>query len=289
MCRFYGFQSNEFTKVECSLVHAQNALLHQSRSDLRGEAHPDGWGIVCYRDSQLQPERRATAAHEDIWFSVAAERTYSKMVIAHIRKATVGKPSVENTHPFTHGCWTFAHNGTVAGFGEIQSDLEQETEQDLLTHRKGTTDSELMFYWLLTRMSRAGLTVEQPCADLSHVVDIVSRSVAHLDKLSSRAAPSKTPKLNLLLTDGHLLLAVRWNHTLFWVERQGIHDCEICGIPHVRHRLGTDYHALIIASEPITHEDWREVPNRTVVAARSADEVNLYPIPADKSERGIRG
>lgn len=35
MCRLYGFLANERTKVECSLVHAQNALLHQSRADIR--------------------------------------------------------------------------------------------------------------------------------------------------------------------------------------------------------------------------------------------------------------
>ena len=27
MCRLYGFRANEETKVECTLVHAQNALL----------------------------------------------------------------------------------------------------------------------------------------------------------------------------------------------------------------------------------------------------------------------
>ena len=288
MCRFYGFLSNELTKVECSLVHAQNALLHQSRSDLRGEAHPDGWGIVCYRDGELLPQRRATAAHEDIWFSLTAERTYSRSVIAHIRKATVGKPAIENTHPFTHGCWSFAHNGTVTGYGKIRSDLERDTNTDLLTHRKGTTDSELVFYWLLTRMGRAGLPFDLACDDLSRLVDVVRQSVTRLNELACAAAPDKTPKLNLLLSDGHLLMAVRWNHTLHWVDRIGIHDCEICGIPHVQHDPETEYHALLVASEPISHEDWREVPNRTIVAARQADDVRLFPIAEATSLPAIR-
>jgi glutamine amidotransferase len=278
MCRLYGFLSNEPTKVECSLVHAQNALLHQSRADSRGEAHSDGWGIVCYREGSPQAERRATAAHEDLWFSMTAERTYSRAVIAHIRKATVGKARLENTHPFTHGYWTFAHNGTVAGFDHIQSELEEQTDRDLLKHRKGSTDSELVFYWLLTRMRRAGLVVDEPCADLLHLVEIVSRSVARLDELSRCAAPNITSKLNLLLTDGRYLLAVRWNHSLFFVEREGVHDCEICGIPHVRHQTGTDYRALDLASEPISHEDWREIPNQTIVTANKAGDVNMYPV-----------
>ena len=36
MCRLYGFRANEPTKVECTLVHAQNALIVQSREDLAG-------------------------------------------------------------------------------------------------------------------------------------------------------------------------------------------------------------------------------------------------------------
>ncbi len=50
MCRIYGFRSNEPTKVECTLVHAQNALLAQSRSDHVGKSHPHGWGIGLYEN-----------------------------------------------------------------------------------------------------------------------------------------------------------------------------------------------------------------------------------------------
>ena len=61
-------------------------------------------------------------------------------------------------------------------------------------------------------------------------------------------------------------MAVRWRRTLHWVERPGLHDCEICGIPHVRHAKGTEYRAAIVASEPISHDEpWREVPEYAVV------------------------
>ena len=40
--------------------------------------------------------------------------------------------------------------------------------------------------------------------------------------------------LNVLLTDGEQLVGSRWGRTLHYVERLGIHDCEICGFPHIR-------------------------------------------------------
>jgi glutamine amidotransferase len=264
MCRLYGFLANEATKVECTLVHAQNALLRQSREDLSGRAHPDGWGISCYPDHQPVCERRATSAHQDIWFSTTAERIYSHAVVAHIRRATVGGPRLENTHPFTYGCWSFAHNGTLTDFQRLEPRMRQETDAALLPHRRGTTDSEQIFYWLLSRMQQSGLPAAEPASDRV----TLERTVAEgLRRLAERCAEigAEEPQLNWLLTDGRLLVASRWNHPLHRVQRVGIHDCEICGIPHVHHDPHADYRAVVVASEPISHESWQEIPEHSVL------------------------
>ena len=67
----------------------------------------------------------------------------------------------------------------------------------------------------------------------------------------------------MILTDGSTLVATRWNQSLWWVYRKGVRDCEICGIPHVEHDPSTDYRAVIVASEPISNEDSRKVPDRS--------------------------
>jgi predicted glutamine amidotransferase len=116
MCRHYGFRANEQTKVECTLVHAQNALLTRSRSDLRGKTHTDGWGIAFYDQERPEVERRATAAFDDVHFNAIAVRLYAKTVVAHVRKSTIGGPSLANTHPFVYESWSISHNGTESGF-----------------------------------------------------------------------------------------------------------------------------------------------------------------------------
>ena len=145
MCRLYGFISNEPTKVDCSLVYSQNALMQQSRVDQVGLDHTDGWGIGTYRDGRPQVRKKMTAAYEDLLFSTAAEKAYSTAIVAHVRRATVGANSLENTHPFVHGLWTFAHNGTVAGFDRLRLELESETDPELQKFRLGKTDSEQYF------------------------------------------------------------------------------------------------------------------------------------------------
>ncbi|UCH25799.1 MAG: class II glutamine amidotransferase [Trueperaceae bacterium] len=277
MCRLYGLRANEPTKVECTLVYAQNALMAQSQADLRGVSHPDGWGIGFYEGPRATIERRDTAAHEDLHFSVTAERVYAETVVAHVRRATVGSNSQANTHPFCYRNWTFAHNGTVTAFERIRTTLEQQTEEDLLDQRRGTTDSELVFYWLLSRMSAAGLDPNGTGARLELLVEVLREAVAYLDDLNDRAGAENPAKLNFLLTDGSILVATRFRHSLYWLVREGIHDCEICGIPHVHHQPGVDYRAVVLASEPITHESWHEVPEGGVLAVDHTVHAEVYP------------
>jgi predicted glutamine amidotransferase len=90
-------------QAQCTLVHAQNALLLQSRVDSRGEANAGGWGIAYYPDGEPEVERRDRAALEDIFFSTTAQRIFAKTVLAHIRKATIGSVALVNTHPLVFG------------------------------------------------------------------------------------------------------------------------------------------------------------------------------------------
>ena len=270
MCRLYGFRASEPTKVECTLVRAQNALVSQSRSDAAGRSHGDGWGIGYYRDGEGRVERRVAAAFEDLHFSVTAERVHSRTVVAHVRKATKGRNALENTHPFQHGRWMFAHNGTLTAFERLHPRLERDCDSDLLLARRGQTDSELIFYWLLSRMRREGMAPAEPHVELPRLVDLVRGATRELDALNAAAGAEQPAQLNFILTDGAALVASRWRHPLNWVARQGIHDCEICGIPHIQHDESVDYRAVVVASEPISHEPWRELPDGGVLSVDGA-------------------
>ena len=281
MCRLYGLRAIEPTKVECSLVRAPNALLAQSRIDRRGETHADGWGVAYYDDEIPRIERRETAAFDDAHFSTTAERVYARTVLAHVRQATVGGASLPNTHPFVHGPWLFAHNGTVWGFDSIRPKLDCRTDSDLAALRRGTTDSEIIFYWMLSQFRRAGLDPLMPCAErsqLSQLIEIIQRATRELDALSLAADSEKPPRLNFMLTDGAVLLASRWNQTLHWVEREGIHECKICGIPHVSHEPTESYRAVVVASEPITDEPWREVENQSMLIIDTDVEARIVSL-----------
>ena len=39
--------------------------------------------------------------------------------------------------------------------------------------------------------------------------------------------------------------SLRWKNSLYYVSREGVRDCQICGVAHVQHRGNTDYRALV--------------------------------------------
>jgi glutamine amidotransferase len=255
MCRLYGFRANEPTRVECSLVHAQNALMSQSRNDMHNLPNDHGWGIAAYPDGVPYLEKQAWAAWKGEHFRKAAALVYSHAVIAHVRRATVGPPGLENTHPFVHGKWAFAHNGTLPEFARVRELMLREITPEHRNEIGGASDSEHIFRYLLSLWGRRP---ERRLMDILH--DGINRIVGWCRE----AAPDKAVGLNVLWTDGERMAGSRLGRTLWYVERDGVHLCPICGEPHVHHKHEVRYRCIEIASEPITDEPWTEVPNGTV-------------------------
>ncbi len=253
MCRLYGFRANEPTKVECTLVHAQNALMVQSRGDLSGSCNAHGWGVATYGDGRPHVERQAWAAYHGEHFRRAAARIFSRQVLAHVRHATVGMPKIENTHPFVDGRWAFIHNGTIPGFDRLRPRLLASLSQKRRNAIRGDTDSEHLFYYLRELQSRA--------PDLP-LLEVLRQGLREI--IGWCAETDTRLGLNVILTDGDQMLGSRLGRTLFYVERDGVHDCEICGFPHIHHDPIQPYRAVVVASEPISHEDWHEMPEHSV-------------------------
>jgi len=257
MCRLYGFRATELTKIECTLVHAQNALIVQSCKDRSGTSHLHGWGLAAYQDRKLHIERQAHAAIEAEGFRRAASRTYSDTVLAHVRRATVGRVALQNTHPFSHGPWAFVHNGTLPNFDSLRPRMIEMMTPDHRTAIHGETDSEHVFHLILSMYDA------MPERSL---LETLRLGLGQIITWCHETDPAARIGLNVLLTDGDRLVGSRWGRTLHYVERRGVHDCEICGFPHIRHDAQRSYRAVVIASEPISHEPRRELPDRCVFA-----------------------
>jgi glutamine amidotransferase len=255
MCRLFALCANQPTSVRESLLEAPCSLLRQSGCDRRGLCHDNGWGFGWYAHGRPERVRAAAAAQQDPRYRTAAESLCASTILAHVRRASVGGISERNTHPFIHGPWLFAHNGTLQGFADDADRLRRLIPAGLLRCVQGDTDSEHLFYYLLGRLGPATATAETVAEEVRDALHTLAGMFP-----GDEASPTQ---LNLVLTDGETLVATRWGHTLFWLERHEAVAGDGPGEP------STTYHAVAVASEPTTTETgWAEVPDRSVLLIR---------------------
>lgn len=275
MCRLYGFHANEPTRIECSLIHAQNALMAQSMGDREGLTHGHGWGVAGYPDGVPFLEKQAWAAYHGQHFKKMASRVYARTVVAHVRRATVGPPAVENTHPFEHGKWLFAHNGTVRTFDAMRDRMLADMDPLHRDEIHGSTDSEHIFRYLMSLWGR------HPDRELR---ETLRDGLAQIVRWSRDVDPDAPISLNVIWTDGDHLVGSRFNRTLWFLERDGVFHCDICGRPHVHHDPKRAYRAVEIASEPITEERWLGVPNGTVFSVDPDIRIHFEQMDVDPAQ-----
>jgi len=252
MCRLFGFRSNVPGRVHRSLVLEKNSLVVQSRE------HKDGWGIASYGDvPEPVVAHGLGAAHEDPEFERVSSLVDSHAVVAHVRLASVGPIAPYNAHPFVHGRWAFAHNGTLREFDKHQAEVEQRIAPKYRPLVRGDTDSERCFYLFLTYLDEAVPGRTPTAREVAQALARVTREMSAL----THNPELKPSSMNFLVSDGELLVATRRNRTLFFSEHKK-KKTDNAEPP----REGTKLSQLVIASEELSFEDhWHEVPEDGVI------------------------
>lgn len=262
MCRLFGFRSVIPSQVHRSLVAAENALGSQS------EKHPDGWGVAYYIDDAPHLTRSPTTAFDDHLFHHLSGIVSSETVVAHVRRATVGKNSVLNCHPFQYGRWVFAHNGEIKEFDRCRAKLVAEVAPRLRRFILGETDSEVIFFLFLSELQRYGPLAKRFGAQ--DVIEALRTTIARVREICDGSDAPGPSYLNLLATNGTTLAATKEGKELFFsTYKTKCSDRDQC--PHLAPECEAPTETgfvnhLLISSEPLSGENvWIEMKDGEVV------------------------
>ena len=203
MCRVFGCVSAEPVSIRHELLEAENPMIRQS------EEHDSGWGMAVYRRTDgADPDlmRFPQAAFQDEGF-VKATEAQGRIFNVHVRRATMGGLSLENTHPFVLGNYSYCHNGTIIRYPRLL--------QSGIARPAGDTDSEHFFNFLMrdydpgapaASLRRAGTgTVERsPFSGLNFLFSDGERLYAYrlgIFELHWRAEPGRLLVASECVTD----------------------------------------------------------------------------------------
>lgn len=267
MCELFAMSSSLSSTVNYSLFEfaKHGGLIHHNLS---------GWGIAYYADHDAYLIKVPQPAADSPWVRfVAEQKLASHCVLAHVRRASVGAPMLQNTHPFrmamggrTH---MFAHNGTLHGLADAAM------AQGLSRRPVGDTDSELAFCALIERLDG----IWEKAGGIPALDDrfaIFTEFAAEAVKLG----PS-----NFLYSDSDALFV--HGHKRRYEAGDGesearppglhIRDCTVCEPVEAYESKGlrvelADQRTVMFASVPLDECDWEPLPEGTAIAVRNGVE-----------------
>ncbi|WP_372365029.1 class II glutamine amidotransferase [Candidatus Uabimicrobium sp. HlEnr_7] len=205
MCRIFSFRSVIKSQVHKSLVGTENALSIQSNY------HSDGWGVAYYVQGVPHIIKSIEAAVHDSIFQKISGVVSSETVVAHIRKATLGSKNILNVHPFQFGKWVFVHNGNIENFAQHRRPLLAMVAPELRRFILGQTDSEIMFYFILSHL-RQHISLSANNLSIKKVMSIVKQAVKKIIDIVGPCCveedgDSTKTYLTFVLTNGTTMLA----------------------------------------------------------------------------------
>ena len=207
--------------------------------------HCDGFGIAFFEDKACRLfVDNQSAVESPIADLIRNYPIKSRNVIAHIRKATQGKITLENSHPFLRELWgrhwIFAHNGDLHDFNPQLSGRFEPV---------GNTDSERAFCYLLDQMVQTfGYT--EPC---------IEKVFSLLERIAPQIAEFGT--FNFCLSNGKALFSYATTK-LHWLVReypfQHAHLIDLDVEVDFSEVTTPEDRVAVITTEPLTHnEAWK--------------------------------
>lgn len=207
MCRLLGITSFD-SAVHAELLSQFFGLAATGAVPPGNEpGHADGWGIGWYVDGQARVEKSGVSAVDENGRieEVIASIGRSGVLIAHLRKSAWPDTSTgRHAHPFSHGRYVFAHNGTVTDYQPLRAGIDA-----LFAPPDDALDTEVLFRAVI---SANASTMQYQFAETMRTVKTLPYTA-----------------LNILMSDGTSLLAYRdcakWPdyYTLYAAQRDGAH------------------------------------------------------------------
>ena len=211
MCRLIAYCGPPIP-LENIVITPSHSLVVQSQvaEEAKLAVNGDGFGLAWYaghdRAALTDVPNSMPALYKEIMPAWAnpnllhiCRAVRSGLFLAHVRASTFGGASYQNCHPFTHGRWSFVHNGQIGGFERLRRDMENLLPDDLFQARLGITDSELVFLLLVAN----GLEV---CTETA-----CRATIDQIESLHRQKAIKQPIRLTFVLADGSRLFGCRFS------------------------------------------------------------------------------
>ncbi|HYO57196.1 class II glutamine amidotransferase [Archangium sp.] len=209
--------------VRCELHRLEGQVALQGE-----EGRSNAVGIGAYAQDDVLLRRFPRDAN--LTLKSLAPPHETEALLFHGRRLPVGLSLEENTQPFRSRRWLFTHQGSLQDFARIRAGLLDEVPDFLKRQIRGETDSEVAFAFFLKRLWETG-HADDPRLQAEVVGRLLADTARALSAASARAGAARTSTVNLIATNGFILVATRLGgQPLHYTRLEGTDRCEVCGL-----------------------------------------------------------
>lgn len=284
MCRFVAYLGKPIYADEL-IMKPQNSLMKQSYHALEAEmtVNGDGFGLGWYNHARRDEPalyRSIRPAWNDENLSYNAPMIYTNCLLAHIRAATQGGVSIQNSHPFQYKQYLMMQNGGILDFNKIKRKMINLLDEDVFNWIDGQTDTQYTFALFITLAERR--RKDRGKLNFDELHDCLNETFAIIEDLKKEVGADTPSLFNLVLTDGKAMMATRYS-TQPEVETRSLHlamnaQCYICEEGNLTLRdKGQENKGVLISSEVLTDkkELWTTVPENHFIMVEEDLTVRL--------------
>jgi predicted glutamine amidotransferase len=287
MCRFVAYLGKPIMADELLLKPA-NSLVHQSfhAGEMSEPLNGDGFGIGWYiHEISDRPGlfRAITPAWNNRNLHYNAPLIRTNCLFAHIRAATEGAITEDNSHPFHFERFLMMHNGSIPQFQRIRRKLLGLLNDEIFQWIKGQTDSEHVFALLMQHvMEMKGadkrLTEDEIKQCFQKTFDVIQALKDEAD------IGDEVSNFNVMVTNGRRIFGTRYSsnpeketRTLYYSAGSSF-QCENGASRMVRN--GSKIETVLIVSEKLNkHEDeWTAIPQNHFIAVDNDLDIHMSPM-----------
>jgi glutamine amidotransferase len=279
------------------LYRPDSSLVKQSyMSRMLSMLNLAGFGMMAWDRSSVDPEEPYRYGSTvlpifDRNLKNLATKIKAECFLGHVRGVALEAEvqiTDHNIHPFWFpGCrLAMAHNGDLYAFDTMRDELRSHIRPEVARYISGATDSEWIYATLISQFDDPGAH-----ADSEEIRRAIERTLTILGEVREACGISVSSSVNLFITDGHRVFAVRFCFDFGCyptADPNKVHEANLTYLS-LWYTSGREYgfydgewqmtggaaaaDSVMIASEPLTRDvtKWLEVPEYSVLHTERRD------------------
>lgn len=279
MCRLLGYLGPPVL-LDDLIIKPDNSLITQTtQAQMLAMLNIGGFGLAAWDDYMAEPHlpltfRSTQVANFDQNLRVLTRKLQVRTLVAHLRGVPLDGNAVINQqslHPFSipGSPLVLAHNGDLANFGQMRFALMQHVKPEIARQVASPIDSAWLHALVLSQF-------DDPAGPFAveEIHRAVKQALAVVRKVRVQLGITKSSSVNLIVSDGRNMVAVRFTFDFGCFEEPPIQG----GVEFLSQWFTVGDHyafaddewkmtggtgaATLVASEPLTRDvsTWVEVP-----------------------------